>query len=270
MALINCPECGREGISSSAVACPNCGFDIRGWQKKLEDEKLAIEKDEKAKENLRIQAEKEEANRQRIINSIPDPTMYGKIKYYVIIGAVGILFAIAGGPGWFVIALLGCGAYFGYSYMDYKKWLDDPETYKIDKAMQLAEKNAAMGSTEVIQPTTVNGNGVLFCPKCGSEDISKQIFQENRGSKTVTHTSSRYKEVGHGCLWWLLIGWWWWIVDLWLWIWFFIPRLILRLFAAPFKKKKYKGKSTSVSETVNDISYRTVCTCQKCGHTWSS
>lgn len=133
MALINCPECGREGISSSAVACPNCGFDIRGWQKKLEDEKLAIEKDEKAKENLRIQAEKEEANRQRIINSIPDPTMYGKIKYYVIIGAVGILFAIAGGPGWFVIALLGCGAYFGYSYMDYKKWLDDPETYKLIK-----------------------------------------------------------------------------------------------------------------------------------------
>jgi hypothetical protein len=269
MALINCPECGKENISSSATACPNCGFDIKGWQKKLDEERIAQEKVEKEQANLRFQAERENEERQRIINSIPDPALYGIIWVYPVVIAVGILFTIIAGPFWIIAALVGCGAYFAYSYLEYKKWLDNPESYKIEKAARIAERNAAKNGAEVIQPTTTNYNGVLFCPKCGSEDVTKQVFQENRGSRTITHTKSKYKEQGHGCLWWLLIGWWWWIVDLFLWIFFFVPRLIIRLFAAPFKRKKYKGKSTSVSETVNDIAYRTMCTCQKCGNTWS-
>jgi len=28
MALINCPECNRRGVSSTAKACPSCGFDV--------------------------------------------------------------------------------------------------------------------------------------------------------------------------------------------------------------------------------------------------
>lgn len=28
MALINCPECGRENVSDRALACPNCGYPI--------------------------------------------------------------------------------------------------------------------------------------------------------------------------------------------------------------------------------------------------
>lgn len=28
MALIKCPECGREGVSDSAISCPQCGFQI--------------------------------------------------------------------------------------------------------------------------------------------------------------------------------------------------------------------------------------------------
>ena len=29
MALIKCPECGRENVSSNAAACPGCGFNIK-------------------------------------------------------------------------------------------------------------------------------------------------------------------------------------------------------------------------------------------------
>ena len=94
-------------------------------------------------------------------------------------------------------------------------------------------------------------------------------YQENQGSVTTARTTSRYREKGHGCLWWLLIGWWWWIVDLFTWICFFIPRLILRLFTAPFRRRKYTGTASTVSTTVNRIAYRTVCTCRDCGHTWS-
>lgn len=109
----------------------------------------------------------------------------------------------------------------------------------------------------------------MKCPKCGSDNVTASTFQEDRGTVTTSKTKSKYREQGHGCLWWLTIGWWWWIVDLLSWIVFFIPRLILRLFSAPFRRKKYKGTSSTVSQTVNKVGYRTVCTCQNCGHSWS-
>ena len=31
MALTKCPECGTEGVSDSAVACPHCGFNIQKY-----------------------------------------------------------------------------------------------------------------------------------------------------------------------------------------------------------------------------------------------
>ena len=37
MALVKCPECGKENVSDSADACPNCGFGIKVFfQKKKE------------------------------------------------------------------------------------------------------------------------------------------------------------------------------------------------------------------------------------------
>lgn len=102
----------------------------------------------------------------------------------------------------------------------------------------------------------------MTCPKCGSNNVNIQTFQENRGS--ITNTKSKYKEKGHGILWWIFIGSWWWIIDLFLWIFLFIPRLLIRL----GRKKKVVGKSTSV--TVNNIAYANVYTCQDCGHTWKN
>lgn len=102
------------------------------------------------------------------------------------------------------------------------------------------------------------------CPKCGSTDVEIQMHQETTGSTTVTKSKSKYKEKGHGCLWWLCIGWWWWIIDLCLWICAFIPRLLVKV----FKKKKYKGKSTSVAHTENHVVYKSVCLCKNCGNHW--
>lgn len=108
----------------------------------------------------------------------------------------------------------------------------------------------------------------MTCPKCGAEAVTMQTFQEDKGSVTRSKTRSKYKEQGHGCLWWIFIGSWWWLVDLFSWFIFFIPRLILRLFASPYKKKKYKGKSKTVSRTKNKVGYRTIYTCQNCGYQW--
>ena len=85
------------------------------------------------------------------------------------------------------------------------------------------------------------------CPKCGSDNITYQTFQENKGGKTVTRTKSKYKEKRHGCLWWGFIGWWWWIIEIFLWIFlsflgmflFFVFLLFLNnCLGRKYKKKK--------------------------------
>ena len=63
MALIKCPECGKE-VSDKAVACPNCGLGIREY---FEEEKQKITKIQqqidadarKQEVGIKIEAERE-------------------------------------------------------------------------------------------------------------------------------------------------------------------------------------------------------------------
>lgn len=106
---------------------------------------------------------------------------------------------------------------------------------------------------------------VLSCPTCGSYEVTYETFQENLGTTTVSKQTSKLKQKGHGIFWWLLIGWWWWIIDLFFWIALFPIRFTIQL----FKKKKYKGKATTVSQSINEVVYKRVFTCQTCGYSWS-
>ena len=38
MALINCPECGKEKVSDTAITCPYCGYGIADYYKRKEEE----------------------------------------------------------------------------------------------------------------------------------------------------------------------------------------------------------------------------------------
>lgn len=105
-----------------------------------------------------------------------------------------------------------------------------------------------------------------ICPRCGSRNVEIQLFKEDTGSQTITTGQSKYKEKGHGCLWWLLIGWWWWVIDLCMWVFAFPLRFLYQI----FKKKKYVGSSTSVSTTKNSFEYRSECLCKDCGHHWKA
>lgn len=99
----------------------------------------------------------------------------------------------------------------------------------------------------------------IVCPKCGSNNIDFQVQQE---TKTVTKTKSKYKEKRHGFFWWAFIGWWWWMIDLFLWIFLFLPRVLLHI----GRKRKYVSDSKTVSK--DKVKYRTICVCQNCGYNW--
>ena len=81
----------------------------------------------------------------------------------------------------------------------------------------------------------------MRCPKCGSENVSIQMVSE-------TQLKRKY----HGIFWWMFIGWWWLPVK---WIFFFVPALIIKIFAP----KKYKAKTVHKSMAV----------CQNCGKYWN-
>ena len=92
MALVKCPECGQENVSSNASACPNCGFDLKTHFLNIEKERRAEERRAQAEENLRIQQEMEQQEYFRRLDSIPEPPKYGKTSVYVIIGIFAVIF----------------------------------------------------------------------------------------------------------------------------------------------------------------------------------
>lgn len=54
MAIINCPECGKE-VSDKAISCPNCGYGVKSHYEKIykfEQDKQNIQKREKAKKEI--------------------------------------------------------------------------------------------------------------------------------------------------------------------------------------------------------------------------
>lgn len=71
MALIKCPECGRENVSDTAESCPECGYGIKAHFDKLKQEEENKRKEEvkrKQDEERRIILEKarEEEHQKRI------------------------------------------------------------------------------------------------------------------------------------------------------------------------------------------------------------
>lgn len=60
MALVKCPECGRENVSDSAESCPGCGYGIKNHYDRIKSEKIERERLEKEKEMIRKYQEDEE------------------------------------------------------------------------------------------------------------------------------------------------------------------------------------------------------------------
>ena len=106
MALIKCPECGKE-ISDKATACPNCGYPIATEENQVSigekddiQENSIIEKESK-EEGLKTDTTKEEPQKQVVEENREGKSVSAtKSKKPLLIGAL-------------VVALLGVGIFFG-------------------------------------------------------------------------------------------------------------------------------------------------------------
>lgn len=105
MALIQCPECGKDGVSDSAVSCPNCGYNVQAHMKKLRQQEKILERNrqiqqqEQIKENERIKRMNDSAYRKKQIK---------------VVSAIIIL-----------IAVIICAVVFGIKYKTTKAYEKD-------------------------------------------------------------------------------------------------------------------------------------------------
>ena len=93
----------------------------------------------------------------------------------------------------------------------------------------------------------------ISCPRCNSNNISFQ--REQSGSVGASKTTFRG---GHGCLYWLLIGWW---------MWFFkaiFHICTLGIFLLIRRRKKLVANTVTGTKNIN----RTMAVCQSCGNSW--
>lgn len=98
MALIKCPECGREKVSDTAEACPDCGFGVRAHF-----ERIKLEEDRKEQESRealagkRAEIDAKMREEERIKNVLPPtkPELMVPIAIFII-SAFTIAFGILG------------------------------------------------------------------------------------------------------------------------------------------------------------------------------
>lgn len=102
MALINCPECGRNNVSDSAGACPGCGFDLKSYSEKIKaearrqrlEEDRAVHAEEiknKERERLEEEARKKQIMIERIAQNIEVPRKKPIINSGIMAG-IGFVF----------------------------------------------------------------------------------------------------------------------------------------------------------------------------------
>ena len=223
MALIKCPECGRENVSDSAASCPNCGFEI-----KLFFDKIKYDKEERIKnENeSRLKKEKEqrlqeeyhkvqEAREQEInlkANNITFPIVKPFMNVYILVGLffsfLVILFLlvqlkIVGDGSNAMDTIIICSLFalimffIGINKLKesrriYDLYKNDAKKYKHE--VVISRENEQLQQKLITQmwkdTKQQNKSGGLKCPICGSKNVSKISTVNRVASVTMVGIAS--------------------------------------------------------------------------------
>lgn len=145
MALVNCPECGKENISDSASSCPNCGYGIA--------------------EHFRYEAEK--ANE---MAKIPMPSVPKKKRGYIFTIILALIFL-------FTMHFILFGVFAVLSFM---LWRGSESNYESDLyAYRQANKDIKAYKEKEFKKLQEN-KVEIHCPACGSTDVQKiSVFQKS-------------------------------------------------------------------------------------------
>lgn len=190
MALIKCPECGKE-ISDKAEICPNCGFGIRKHleqQRQIQAKKIETNRREKAKQQL--------VNEENIaIQQMANRRITPKIKPFLSGALIAGLLCLLMGIMCIILAITAEGYAFAifigifmvlagivYSGMGieklrekrklYDQYKNDIEKYKQEVIRyEISEEK----HNEAIRQYGKDSKKIkgIVCPTCGSSNVQK-------------------------------------------------------------------------------------------------
>lgn len=172
MALVKCPECGKENVSDSADACPNCGYGIKNFFQKKKESEL----------NRRRYEEK--------LKSIPKPEepsfSWGTFWTVGWIGFLGFFFGVP--VGFTTLIIFGIIAYL-IARSDYKEELKkyqlamtDFEKYQRQELMERQIRAARKAAEEAAKPR---------CPQCNSTNVERISTVSRATSIAMTGLASK-------------------------------------------------------------------------------
>lgn len=193
MALIKCPECGKEKVSDNAPFCPECGFGIREYYSKVEQDQIKKELEKKHEEERLATVTKAENHRKSRVENVKLPDKPDKNKYIfagvmcgimALIGWLGVITGI--GFIWLIIAVLfsvlaaASPKVYRNEVDRYEYAIKNPEEYKnavIDEEDRKKEEAISQAKRDALK-----ANSAPTCPRCGSIYISTV----NRGYSIVS------------------------------------------------------------------------------------
>lgn len=186
MALIKCPECGKEA-SDKAMACPNCGYGIREFFEEQQRELLVKEKqktlDLKEEEaEARVVQEREKRIAETMLPSKPSPMKAVIVGVSCGVAALAGWFAVFAGLGliWLIIAI-PCTILAAFSpslhkadVKEYEHAIKNPDAYKhaVVKKEERKEAEAKEQARKRIEEQKIKARTAPSCPKCRSTYIA--------------------------------------------------------------------------------------------------
>lgn len=193
MALVKCPECGRENVSDTAQCCPECGFGIHDYFIQQRNKQIAEEKAVSAAQKAKVQKEKEAEELERRLANIKSPEEPQKGVYiagvvgFGMIGALWMVLALYDGfhffkfciAALFLVMAVATRSAYKDAVSDYNLSQTDFRAYqqKIISAENARKAEAARIAYEKAKKATAP----VKCPKCGSTAIATV----NRGYSLV-------------------------------------------------------------------------------------
>lgn len=199
MALIKCPECGREKVSDSAEMCPDCGYGIKAHFQEIERKKLLeqlkLEREKQYEESKRIREENERAE----LDTIKMPRKPNIGQSLLIFGIIFVPFMLIGlfvpyGIGfWFFLILWLIVAFSSYNdnVKDYKRAQQDFGRFQKEELSKKKMQKEMEEYRKSIAPK---------CPMCGSSNIER-ISSRTVVAVTASMIGKQYKCKQCGHLW---------------------------------------------------------------------
>lgn len=192
MALIKCPECGKENVSDSAEMCPDCGYGIKAHFEKIKREERIKQFEEEQRKQREQRLQEQEREQQAIIDAMPAPKK--PVPWTMFIGVYFVVMAIIMFCTDSIFLGLVCGiiAFIlivgGYADYQDKKKIYETSLHDMEKAkreaLALERMNQAIANEtnskimNAVNPFKEVTNGVK-CPMCG-KNAGKKISTTNR------------------------------------------------------------------------------------------